>query len=1325
MIFKKTSLFFTMTLGAAFNYAAQAKQITLDYEFQNPSGNGQFFGLVSSESSASQYEFTTPAVQFGGIRGNLTIDKTHLWFDVNPYPLTSNIYNPYPGMVTSFTIGMDMSFSGYSSIPSGQFYNGEVLPPTYFQAPVQLNFKFIGEEKPGYWTWFKRDENGVVVVDQFGHPLHEERPYDLQYYMGGSVLENEPDLNYQYIGTWPGVATGVLSVPYPWQSWVSQALSDGNSLSTKSDGLFINLSAYKPSTPQVLPYDLLPEVAIVPFTVPEPSLYNLPYPTDGPGAVSGQLVGTLRNYQIYSDPKATGNSFSNPADKTVLIEQGDNAFNNLEFTNEGVIDNEDVLTNWHAAKLINRNLIQNNGQLINYGLLENNNSAALFNDGVVYNLENAQFKQHGGSFQNSAVAILENAGNALFDQNAILRNEGFIAQKGGQKFVLESGARLENGISGVLDNFGHMVIGNLAVIHNEGRYVGNGNSDLLIDHGEFDNFGLINLAGTPVLGVISPSIMVTNNGSLSNASGKQITGSTGSIWLKDGGYFLNRGDVDVGSLSLSSTSTTRTTHFQNYFDGRFTGKVLLSGQGTEFENRGNTSLINESQMTNKSLLFLAANSLLKVNENASLLLASGAEIKGTDRTSSRLENLGLLDIKSFINITGINLHNAATVRTSGVVELDKGVFENDSALVMDGNSLFIIGADQIMRVGSPDGAAGLVQGLDPVSKITNNGTFELHKGAYVSQGEFQQMGNFLLDIDLVFDGKFSQYKGFSDIQGKMLKTVSVEGGNLVSTGAEFGDNLDVISTTGIPASAIFWNSTASSIANDMTVGKGGKVHVQSGATVAVGGEVWDSGKVLLDGNLQVGAANGGFFYLNQGGQLGGPGKITLLNQGKVIMNGGSIVPGDPVTFTIDGDLEVNQGTLDIQIAGSGDHDVIKVTGNTVFNGGTVKFNYMNDYFVAPSASPDVAWLSAGGHVTGVENLHQLFAYTQSSGQLYVIDPQYDYLIGVTGGVVNELPHYSNTAAIETRAGGVLSNQAGGMLVNEATGVITNQDGGTLNNIGSDSVLFNAGSLRNMGVGATLNNTGSMTNSGLITNQVGATFNNGDTVSNDVFSVLENRGEIQNSGQFSNAGGADLINRGLFKNNGTVSIADNSFIEGEGLYIQESGETRVDGLLVQTSTEILGGKIGGNGALNGNLMVDGAGIDLWESDTLTVNGELVVTNGWVNFSMGGTEEHGLLNVNGQGTFSGGIVKIDFTNGYSPVADDFFTYLYAANGLYGIDTLQFQFTGLPNGMRLDFIQDTNSLGWRAVGIAAVPLPPSAWLMASALAGLASLGRTRKFN
>lgn len=1320
MIFKKTSLFFTMTLGAAFNYAAQAKQITLDYEFQNPSGNGPFYGLVSSESSASQYEFTTPAVQFGGIRGNLTIDKTHLWFDVNPYPLVPNIYTPYSATPITFTIGMDLSFSSYSSIPSGQFYNGEVSPPTYFQAPVQLNFKFVGEEKPGYWSWNKRDENGIPVLDQYGHPVHEERPYDLQYYMGGSVLENEPDLNYQYTATWPGSgADGLINVPFPWQSWIDQALSYKNSLSTKSDGLFINLSAYKPSTPQVLPYDLLPEVAIVPFTVPEPSLYNLPYPTDGPGAVSGQLIGTLRNYQIYSDPKATGNSFSNPADKTVLIEQGDNAFNNIEFANEGVIDNEDVLTNWHAAKLFNRNLIQNNGQLINYGLLENNNSAAFFNDGVVYNLENAQLKQHGGSFQNSAVAILENAGNALFDQNAILRNEGFIAQKGGQKFVLESGARIENGISGVLDNFGHMVIGNSAVIRNDGRYVGNGNSVLHIETGGFVNSGLIDLAGTPVLGVISPTITLANNATLVNIEGKKIIGSTGTIRLEGGSQIINKGDVNVGRLSLSSTNTNRRdTSFINEPTGNFTGEILLSGQGTEFVNRGNTSLINESQMTNKSLLFLAAHSLLKVNANASLLLSSGAEIKGTDRTNSRLENLGLLDIKSFINITGINLHNAATVHTSGVVELDKGVFENDSALVMDGNSFFIIGADQEMRVGSADGAAGLVQGLNPGSKFANNGSLEFLKGAYVSQGSFHQDGQFLLAKDFVFDGNFSQFKGFSDIQGKMLKKVSVEGGVLVSTGAEFGNKLDVISTTGIPASAIFWNSTASSIANDMTVGQNGKVHVQSGATVAVGGEVWDSGKVFLEGNLQVGTANGGFFYLNQGGQLGGPGKITLLNQGKVIMNGGSIVPGDPVTFTIDGDLEVNQGTLDIQIAAPEDHDVIKVTGNTVFNGGTVKFNYMNDYFEAPSANPDVAWLSADGHVTGVENLHQLFAYTQSSGQLHVIDPQYDYLIGITGGVVNELPHYSNTAAIETRAGGVLSNQAGGMLVNDERGVITNQAAATLNNI-DGAQLFNAGTLRNMDVGTTLNNRSLVTNVGSIFNQVGATFNN------DVGSQMVNYGVIENSGQLSNFEHSGLVNQGTFKNNGTVFIAGNSSIEGEGSYVQEAGEAHVDGMLAQASTQILGGKIGGNGAVNGNLLVDGAGIDLGESDTLTINGELALSNGWLNFKVSGLEEHSLLNVNGQGTFSGGIVKIDFTNGYSPNADDFTTYLYAANGLYGIDTLQFQFTGLPDGMRLDFIQDANSLGWRAVGLASVPLPSSAWLMAAALAGFASLGRTRKFN
>ncbi len=69
-------------------------------------------------------------------------------------------------------------------------------------------------------------------------------------------------------------------------------------------------------------------------------------------------------------------------------------------------------------------------------------------------------------------------------------------------------------------------------------------------------------------------------------------------------------------------------------------------------------------------------------------------------------------------------------------------------------------------------------------------------------------------------------------------------------------------------------------------------------------------------------------FVGLNGLLNGNGTIT----GNVVLNGGTIAPGNsPGTMTVDGDLTLNSGFLELEIA-TGSEDHFDVSGN-VFLGG--------------------------------------------------------------------------------------------------------------------------------------------------------------------------------------------------------------------------------------------------------------------------------------------------------------------------------------------------------------------------------------------------------
>ena len=159
----------------------------------------------------------------------------------------------------------------------------------------------------------------------------------------------------------------------------------------------------------------------------------------------------------------------------------------------------------------------------------------------------------------------------------------------------------------------------------------------------------------------------------------------------------------------------------------------------------------------------------------------------------------------------------------------------------------------------------------------------------------------------------------------------------------------------------------SQFTNTGSISNSGNFTIASGAQInGTGSYVQYGGKTVVNSGASI---NQNSFDLN-GGTLSGGGTVTV-NNGHGTLNvysGGTIGPGDPQTLTINGNLNVAGGALDLQIAGTGagQYDVLNVTGRASFTGGTIVLDFIDGY--APVAGDSVLQLfAAAGGITGLSN----------------------------------------------------------------------------------------------------------------------------------------------------------------------------------------------------------------------------------------------------------------------------------------------------------------------------------------------------------------------
>lgn len=149
----------------------------------------------------------------------------------------------------------------------------------------------------------------------------------------------------------------------------------------------------------------------------------------------------------------------------------------------------------------------------------------------------------------------------------------------------------------------------------------------------------------------------------------------------------------------------------------------------------------------------------------------------------------------------------------------------------------------------------------------------------------------------------------------------------------------------------------------------GAVTVENGANLGVDGTIYVS-ENGTGGSGTLTVRNGGEVFtpsvvVNGGGILNGSGGSIF---GDVILEGGTLAPGNsPGYMEIYGDLIVNQGVIDLEIAGTGygEYDELNIGGSSTFSADTViNLNFINGF--APSAFDDFNLLWGWGGTSGLD-----------------------------------------------------------------------------------------------------------------------------------------------------------------------------------------------------------------------------------------------------------------------------------------------------------------------------------------------------------------------
>ncbi len=289
---------------------------------------------------------------------------------------------------------------------------------------------------------------------------------------------------------------------------------------------------------------------------------------------------------------------------------------------------------------------------------------------------------------------------------------------------------------------------------------------------------------------------------------------------------------------------------------------------------------------------------------------------------------------------------------------------------------------------------------------------------------------------------------------------------------------------------------------------------------------------------------------------------------------------------------------------------------------------------------------------------------------------------------SEIANLTNATTVEVPSGtalrlkGAIQN-AGLISAKPAAGFATINCIGNVTLAGTGELRFtgsNLGLLRGTQPGATL------------TNEAGHTISGGGQFGLDELDALVNRGLLRNdSGTMRTDLKTSFVNEGViqigagtgttwelepsgFVNEGTIALSAFSFATMRDTLRQTAGSTRVDGTMTfqnGTFLDLEGGRLGGDGAITGN--VDNTGgvldpsLDLGEAPrSLTITGNYTQTQGGTLAVQLAPASNDLVQVTGIASLDGAIA-VDFAPGFVPAIGSQFTVLTAASVTGGFECI----------------------------------------------------------
>jgi PEP-CTERM motif len=453
------------------------------------------------------------------------------------------------------------------------------------------------------------------------------------------------------------------------------------------------------------------------------------------------------------------------------------------------------------------------------------------------------------------------------------------------------------------------------------------------------------------------------------------------------------------------------------------------------------------------------------------------------------------------------------------------------------------------------------------------------------------------------------------------------------------------------------------IAGALTVNFTGTLTLEgTGDRIVAGGNSSNAGTINLEygSNLHLANfTNSGTVNLDHIGSVSVSGTFT--NTGALVDNGANDEgPGSFSAANV-----TNSGTLAVA--------VVSVNG-TINNLGGVLY----------AGSLNAASMTNSGSVAGIMSRGNSFTIAGSLSNSGTFDTSYtNATIGsvnntgtfIVGGTVDVHGDFQNSNQLQEgnldilgqslTVGGTLSNTSAGAIQMEGPGVgitaanLTNQ--GSID-LEQSSVLDVSQNVTNSGTiktGFFLGGGNTITISGKLTNNTGGSFQllgAGDvaTIHNVVNTgaITVGNGATLNVPPSSHAAGNALAG---FLNAGSVLISSGGTLSSPSSYLQNTGQTTVDGRLSGV-INFAGGSVYGNGGTIAGTVTSNASLNFGDAPMtvgqLTFAGNFTQgANGGMTFDIASQNSYDKMNITGQARLNG-MMMIDLLNGYVPQVGNLF-------------------------------------------------------------------------